>query len=295
MGKRMVSFSKSRQEGILAETDLMMFDGYTDFADHVEALPYGPEAGRVGPHVEAGEDDFHGRSWRDMTKALRTGAPEWVHHADKYLAGMEELLDWQSTKWKSRNDVAGGRLNVGRYLADLPDCARRRVRVEDDTALLNVIVAINAASAISPEDLMKRGAAILAFVRLMSAGRPVNLYASAVSLYGSVNSGFAFKLETAPLDLARAAFVLVDASMARRASFAVRCAMPRSGGAYDPFVAIADTGPQGGAIFAKALGCKPEDTLYLKRFDRSDLIASDPRNWILDNATKYGRVLQAEG
>ena len=40
MGKRMITLDADRATGILAGTDILLMDTYSDFADHVEALPY---------------------------------------------------------------------------------------------------------------------------------------------------------------------------------------------------------------------------------------------------------------
>jgi len=71
---------------------------------------------------------------------------------------------------------------------------------------------------ISASDLERRGAAILAIVRVLSARRPVELWAGTMTDADNRKNASAHfsRIETAPLDLARAAFVLVSPAFPRQ-------------------------------------------------------------------------------
>lgn len=149
----------------------------------------------------------------------RNGKPDEVAASDALMTALEAQAELIVTRSHSIiSDVAGMVPNVPAFLAGQPLAMRRRQRDHSERAPVAVIVDTTISAGVSHETLQKRGAAILAFVRLLSARRAVELYAGVGVGTDSYRGGAAYvmtRIDTAPLDLARAAFMLCHTSATR--------------------------------------------------------------------------------
>lgn len=160
-------------------------------------------------------------AWRGgltATEAVRrshSGDMARVAPSDALLSRFERF-GFASPRRAWVNDVTGALPDVQAYLAGHPLAMRRRVKIDDTAAPLAVVVDLSSSQSVKASDLEKRGAAILALVRILSARRPVELWAGCAldSRDGGASVCLA-RIDTAPLDLARAAFVLVGAAFPR--------------------------------------------------------------------------------
>jgi hypothetical protein len=162
-----------------------------------------------------------GMSFDDSLRCVREGNPAIVARSDEFLSRFE-ALHLVSRRWRTVAAVAGGVPCVPAALACHPLAMRQRQRVSSDQAPLAIIVDIASSAGIDSADLEKRGAAILALVRLLSAARPVSLYVGVSVTAGHLtgaerhNACHVFtRMDTTPLDLARAAHMLCHTSTAR--------------------------------------------------------------------------------
>lgn len=167
-----------------------------------------------------------GDSWIGASAALtlrraRGGDAARVALADAMLARFEDAVGVQSRRWRTVDSVAGGAPNVPAYLAGAPLTMRRRVRQLDDAAPLTVALELGVSQSVNETTIARRGAAALAFARIAAATRPVDLW-----VYFAARNGIdkpacmAVRLDTAPLDVARAAWLLCSPEALRRAAFA---------------------------------------------------------------------------
>lgn len=160
--------------------------------------------------------------------AIRTfaqGDLSGVAASEKLLAKME-AFDIPTARKQWVNDVAGAIPDVQAYIAGTPMTMRRKARAMSTAAPIAVVVDTGAAQMISAEQINARGAAVLALVRILSAHRPVELWAGAgLDADSQTNASWTFcRIETAPLDLAHAAFILTHAATLRRVFWACACA-----------------------------------------------------------------------
>jgi len=162
-----------------------------------------------------------GMSFDDSLKCVREGNPALVARSDEFLSRFE-ALHLVSRRWRTVAAVAGGVPCVPAALAGHPLAMRQRQRVSSDQAPLAIIVDIASSAGLGSADLEKRGAAILALVRLLSATRPVSLYVGVSVTAGHLRDQRRYdachiftRMDTAPLDLARAAHMLCHTSTAR--------------------------------------------------------------------------------
>jgi hypothetical protein len=140
-------------------------------------------------------------------ECARNGDASLVARSDEYLSALE-IEAPTSQAWRTLDSVVGAFPNVPAYLAGNPHNMRLRRRTNVDTAPLTIVVDIGSSAGVSQDQLLKRGAALLALVRVLSNLRPVELYAT--TMLGSDTEAHItiVKIDTTPLDLARAAFML---------------------------------------------------------------------------------------
>ena len=164
----------------------------------------------------SGGDSWAGGTFAQALRWTRDGDAAFVARSDALLAKFESLC-FPTTRREWRNDVAGFVPNVPAHVAGLPTSMRRRPRREAPAAPITIHVDLFLSAGFSAEAALARGAAILALVRILATTRAVSLYVG----YGTTESSGrttcpVVRLNTTPLDLAHAAYVLCSTSFVRR-------------------------------------------------------------------------------
>jgi len=193
------------------------------FADPADFAAYlrGPCA--VSPYFQGGRDEWSGATPAETFDRASAGNAKLTEPCDRLLARME-TVDFATSRFATVSAVAGGAPCVPAYLAGSPLAMRRRVRIADDLAPLAVVVDIGVSASVKHDTIQRRGAAALALVRLLAATRPVSLWV----VCGQItdiddtrrDAALAVRVDTAPLDVARAAWLLAAPEAFRRACFA---------------------------------------------------------------------------
>lgn len=160
------------------------------------------------------------KSWDLSLSQVRDGDLSGVAQSDKYMDAIE-TQGFVSLAWQETMDVVGGIANVPAYLAGYPLTMRRMERVANERGPLAVFCSLELSADIKVDTMRKRGAAVLALVRALSALRPVELFACCSIGESGWASHALIKIDTAPLDLARAAHVLTCPSVTRGLCYAM--------------------------------------------------------------------------
>ena len=149
------------------------------------------------------------------SKAAIEGDDKAAAESDKFLSRFDQL-NLVSTGFAVTDEVVGAVPNVPAFLSGAPVNMRLRKRTVREQAPLAIVVDLTTSGAISGTDMARRGSAILAAARILSATRPVELWCFAglgTDAGGAVFVGH--RLETSPMDLARAAPCFADPLWAR--------------------------------------------------------------------------------
>lgn len=195
------------------------FSDPADFAAYLR----GPCA--VSPYLtgKAEGGAWYGATPAETLERADAGNAKLTAPCDRLLARME-TVDFATSRFATVAAVAGGAPCVPAYLAGSPMAMRRRVRIADDLAPLAVVVDVGVSASVSHPTIQRRGAAALALVRLLAATRPVSLWVVSGQIVDKNDTArdvaFAIRLDTAPLDVARAAWLLAAPEAFRRAGFA---------------------------------------------------------------------------
>jgi hypothetical protein len=224
---------------------------------------------------------YGGDNGRAATRKTRQGDLSRVPASDALMTKFERFaFDTERQIWA--DDISGGFPNVPAYLAGHPLAMRRRLRDESAGHPLAIIVDLTTSSGVSAKTIERRGAAILALTRILTMRRPVELWAGCMTGAdsGNKNLGAVFcKLETQPLDVATAAYVMTSAAFPRALCYAisgVECGYSDGGWPYNDHSASRKHLPE---ICAQAFTHATE-TLCIPAIHISDDIADDPEGWI---------------
>ena len=237
------------------------------------------------------------QTFEESLARFKDGDAALVPASDAYL---EKLTNRPlvSRRWQIVPSVAGGAPNVPAMLAGHPLAMNRRQRIASDQAPLAIIVDVASSAGISAANLEKRGAAILALVRMLSASRAVSLYVGVSVACGHLKGARGYdtthvftRCDTAPLDLARMAHILGQASTARRlyygAAYEAENAPNDAGNLYWPYRA----GPKAirehaHAILSRAIPDACE-SLYIGAAHIDDAAIQNPEQWLDDMMTRH--------
>lgn len=245
--------------------------------------------------------DGHSHEWSlgvlapEAADKVRDGDLSGVAASDAFLTKLEDISP-VSRRWANVASVAGGAPNVGAFLAGSPMAMRRRVRLLNESAPLTILVDCTSSGGISSKKLVKRGAAVLALVRLLSGLRPVSLYAVCAltpsGKTGNKATAIAVRIDSTPLDLARAAFVIGHPAAARQSMYSICKRAVDAKGAVFLMWAHNDVDTyreNGAAFFARAIpGMDPAQTLFMPPVFLHDEAIDNPEKWLRDHLNKYG-------
>lgn len=125
------------------------------------------------------------------------------------------------------SSVVGSTPNVPAMLAGLPHCMLERSTTEEKSsnAPIRIVIDLFASCGITQQQFIRRGVAALAFTMVMNTVRPIDLYVAhtgaSMHIPGS-SVAHVIKIDTKPLDLPRAVWMISDPAFFRRLGF---CAM----------------------------------------------------------------------
>lgn len=229
-----------------------------------------------------------GKTYQECIEGMATGDLSLVAKSDKLMSQLEDKFKVQSSKFVNVLDVAGGFANVPAYLAGIPTNMVRRQRVASEQGPLTICVDITSSGGVDASKLMKRGTAILALVRLLATRRPISLWI--MTNLDTSEHGVAIcqmvKVETAPLDLARAAYMLCHVSVARSLMYS-KASKEHGSSLTTPY----NTGWEswrtiGAERCSAALG--GQEVLFIPPTFLHDPIAGDATGWLEEMLKKYG-------
>lgn len=242
-------------------------------------------------------DWLGGMDYAQAARAAYAGDPTGVAASDKLMSEFEALAP-VSRRWRTIDTVAGGAPNIGAYLAGSPLAMRRRQRELDQGAPLTIFCDVLSSAGIPARDLKKRGAAILALVRVLGAVRPVTVYMVGGDGSPSDNpASFCLVRMDSPLDLSRAAFFLGHPGAARGLLYSVlrHAVGPHkistgmwAWGSNPKYVQHAPK------IYADAIGANLDECLYLSPPHLSDPAIVDPAKWVMDMLAAHGGAPMAD-
>lgn len=192
------------------------------------------------------------------------------------------------------SSVVGQFPNVPAVLAGMPEnmLIRSTTAEKSQYAPLKVVVDLFASYAITQQQFIRRGVAALAFTMVMNTIRPVDLYVAITggSAFLSRSSvAHIIKVDSKPLDLPRAVWMVSDPSFFRRLGF---CSIMHELRPYQTMSWATknypdDCIPCSSRVGREWLNLDPQD-VYLERMLYGDTLAvTDPMQWVNNMIKQY--------
>jgi hypothetical protein len=254
-------------------------DGIADYATLCE--PYGRDR----------SDSWNGNmSGPESVACLRNGDLSGVKSADEYLSKIESLLHFETKRFRNVMDVCGGSPDVPSFIAGHPLNMRRRQRVVSQQGPLAVVADLTSSGGINAREVKARGCAILALVRALTNLRPVELWA----VVGLGQRGKAVeiltRIDTTPLDLARAAHMLTHPSVSRNLGYGYCTGAHQSGPAWN-FGDINLQRKTARESLMRVMNARA-DVLYVPPVYADDKAITDPVAWLQEMLRDHGGMIQ---
>ena len=194
-------------------------------ADYISCIkPKAPSGGLKSNRGDFYDNRMSGGSWygneseADTLHKAEVGDTSLVPKAEAYLDQLDHAIETPRRTWE--RNVAGPFCVVPDVLAGLPTPMRRMVHTRDETSPITILAVTTSSAGIDAETLAKRGTTILALVMALSRIRPVTL--QQLTILDGRDEGetvITSEINTHPLDLATACYVLTSAGFARRLTY----------------------------------------------------------------------------
>lgn len=188
------------------------FDNTLEYAEFSEKCPEASEA------KEPGDIEWHGGTWEDAVKQVRTGNPELVKRLFDGANIVNALIE--SDKNGEIRDVTGEYFDVADYLSGEPEVFRRQ-EFDGKRQVVPVWVNFGMLSDVKPEIIVNRGCAIVSLVdELQNNGFIVDLRVVKGTDHYDLGRIYAdIKVRTDPVDLDELAFLIANPLNLRRIWF----------------------------------------------------------------------------
>lgn len=252
---------------------------YESIREFEKALP---ERGHHGHEYE--RKTWSGNmTYNECRQAVYTGDAKALEKSDKILEKVEaEGIELLSPAWEYGR--AGAIPCVPSFLAGEPESMRRLDMVASEIAPIRIYLDLFISCAFTADQLIKRGAMLLALARKLQAIRPVEMWllmSSSKTYDRKTVISPLIKLETNPLDLTTASFVLGHPGFVRQLTFAWHVAHDVP--SVIPFVEAEDV--------IKVV--KPtEHDLFIHNAVFTYDVLDNPVQWVNEQVKKYARTVE---
>lgn len=211
------------------------------------------------------------------------GNDDLVEVAQKILDKVEAGgIETSRATWEP--SVAGSYPIVGDFLAQRPNCMRRRLETEGERHPIRVVIDTTSSGGIRAAQLEQRGAAVLAFIMALAQERPVELWQiTTLDARGHRKnlSGLMVRLPTAPLHLGICAHILTSQTWTRILGYGWlgQEAGAKGGWAWGPPPMSKEQEAEYNRLTRIALDMSPQD-VFIPPIVLHDPLTDDPVGWI---------------
>lgn len=256
----------------------------------------------ISQNLTAG-NKYHAKSSWLGNKTLEQALDLSIHGDDSTAAKAQKLIDkLEIPSIETLRDVwlpgiAGAYPIVPEYLSGEPQCMRQRMNEQSDVAPVNIYLNICTSSSWSANDLLKRGTTVLAFTLALQSVRPVEIH-----LVGHFDQSpktnnetlfFDVLLDSKPLNLSQAAYVIADCSYIRHLWWEMVWYKKGTSKESDAIYwgneyKSAETSdyPKFEKVIRKNLQMADQD-LYIPMAYTSDTLITEPITWINKQLARY--------
>lgn len=260
----------------------------------------GPEMFRTYVSPNARPDWFGKTPRNDWHNCLRNGSTKYLRAAEKLVDDMQEAQLFRTGQKLQTSSVVGDTPNIANYLAGVPETmfSIEASDYVDMSTPIRIYVNLVISMGVTEVEFTNRGIAILGLVLALKQVRPVELYL--VSVAGPVGCGSLMaagpiiKVETNPMDLGRATYMICDVSFTRGLTYASMFSIGGATSISNHIPWAWGTGPDNenkfGSKFREFLDAAPEDVIIPGMFLTNVAFRNNPIAWIKSMLTKYAMI-----
>lgn len=213
---QMIKFDPQRDK-------ITRFDSPEEFLAYCKALPYDYHAdyNRFGSNYS---HNWGGDKFTEVLPMLEHGDMRNVKAAQRIIDQMQENEIFTTGVKLITPSIIGFIPNVPGAIMGHPRSMLNRIESDLESVQTPIVIYydVSVSAGVRDREILNRGVAAMALVMALNAFRPVELYC--VSCWNARNDnqsghGVAVRVETKPLDLARAAFMMTAKEFTRRICF----------------------------------------------------------------------------
>lgn len=223
-------------------------------------------------------DWYNNETEADTLRFARQGKLDLVPAAEAMLAQLDTAIETPRKVWERA--PAGAFCAVPDVLAGLPTPMRRQRSAPDERAPITILVCTTSSAGIDARTLAKRGTAILALTLALTKIRPTIL--RQLAILGGREGGetiLTSVINTAPLDLATACYVLTSAGFDRRLIHGLAKVLNDYRGYWPQGFSLSRPEPYLNLLPSK-FGLNPAETLIIGPARLGAPFLADPVSWI---------------
>jgi len=232
------------------------------------------------------DPEYYGYETQTQTKLWsQSGNTNLVPEAEKLLSQLETEVETPRKTWHPA--VAGAYAVVPDMLAGRPQSMRQQTLAPDFRAPLTILASVTAWAATDSNLLIHRGTLILALTLALTRFRPTELIILGTT--DGIEDGetiITAKINTQPLDLSTACYVLTSCGFSRRLMYDLARGLngfkggwPKTFDTQYPEKYLTNLIPR--------LGLDPQSTLALPIVHHKDPMLLDPSTWINTQVRRF--------
>lgn len=198
-----------------SEDTIKRFDSPEAFADWIAPSKFGD--GRTEDWYPS---DFAGGTFKRCLANLNNGDLTHLDRAQKLIDKMPTDI-FSEERYILAPSVAGYIPNIPAAISGHPEAMFHRHTIESPnlTAPIRIFIETTVSAGLSHDELINRGVATIALVLALNKYRPVELFTASLGYMGGKVYGVIVRVESKPLDMARAVYMLADPGYARQLAF----------------------------------------------------------------------------
>lgn len=229
---------------------------------------------------------FNGETREQSIALALSGDTRLVPEAEKLLDQLDTGIETPRKIWEP--NVAGAFASVPDFLSGRPTSMRRQVQVHDEHQPITILVDLGSSTATKIETMRKRGISALALTLALARIRPVSLWV--VDCGNGKHEGetiVAAPINTTPLDLATACYVLTSAGFARRICYGLEQARNQFSGGWPKGYNASNPQHYYHRRVLPSLGFDPKYTLIIPAAHINSPLVTKPMEFIQDQIKHF--------
>lgn len=267
--------------------NVVVFDSPAEFGTHYLANKF------YGNHSDNSKAWYANLSESQAANLAIVGDSSKVDDAEKLIEKFQTQIETSS--FMDMPSVAGCYPCVPDAIMGEPESMREPMEIHSDHAPLTILVDIASSGGINAQQMEKRGTSILALVMALSATRPITLkvFSAGNGTENKAGDGFsitAVNINTTPLDIATAAYVLCNVGYCRRLHYDYQYQYFGFTGKWAQFkglgVYASDTEEYAEKI-KQYLDVDGECLYITGALSTNETVISDPELWLKQQLEKY--------